>query len=206
MNKGLAHELKLKIKTLSYLQKIGGLVYTQIKQERILVNGNPKTIIKKFPVTCDSDVDECVGGSLVEMIPSDKYKSMIYFEDNGMSIGSEANSYVSKLRLIGWFDSRTLDTCVGDVKCYEYSTFIISDIIKKLESFKTKNLGIYNKVIVSIDRVPAQDASIFSKYTYSENENQYLMPPYEYFAIDLSISFSVNQKCVLTIKQKDIEC
>jgi hypothetical protein len=63
------------------------------------------------------------------------------------------------------------------------------------------NLVFINRVIVP------QNNRIFSAYTYDEAKTQYLMLPYIYFAIDISVQYSVGENCFLNpITPKPVQC
>jgi UDP-3-O-acyl-N-acetylglucosamine deacetylase len=48
-------------------------------------------------------------------------------------------------------------------------------------------ISIYISSITQVER----SVDIFSKYTYNEQATQYLMYPYDYFALDLDIDFMI---------------
>ena len=73
----------------------------------------------------------------------------------------------------------------------------INDIITKIRAEQNpENVSFFTGLFVEISRIPKQDASLFSKYTYDETLTQYLRPPFEYFGIELKCSYSINPKCI----------
>jgi hypothetical protein len=52
---------------------------------------------------------------------------------------------------------------------------------------------------------PPKDANIFARYSYNDGK-QYLLYPYDYFAIDIETMFDVNSSCVPELQVKDEDC
>lgn len=214
MNKGIAHALRNWI-SLPFISKRAGLVQTQLKGQPVqLPEGGTRTTIKKFPVSCDvilADDTECDAGKLIDLIPNSKESGIMYFEDLGsqttiMSDGTTSGT--SKLRLVVWYDTRAVKPVDDDetISCWEYSTLVIQQILNIFSSKKYKHSGIYQKINVGVDRILPSDSSIFSKYSYDEEKLQYLMHPYDYFAMDLSVNFGISSKCTIEIKKGEVVC
>ena len=77
----------------------------------------------------------------------------------------------------------------------------INEVIDKLRvDMNPENVSFFQGLSVSVSRIPKQDASLFSRYTYDETDAQYLMPPYEYFGIELRCTYRINPDCISQIQ------
>lgn len=191
MNKDIAAILKDKILSSPLhpvIDKIAGLVRV-VEYAQESRSGTAQTM--RIPVSIDTNI---VGSNKYkdrELIPNSSNKSIIYFEDNGISSGL-SNAYgkhhISKLTMVCWMNLKrvTGSSTPG-------SDFMML-LLKKIESLPF-NSGKYLNVIVSHENILPQDSKIFSKYTYDEKEKQYLMSPYEFFAVNLSVKYIVSSRC-----------
>ena len=131
MNQGIANIIKGYIEYLSFVDKIAGLVSTQY----MTIDG----VQKSYPVACCVTADDCKEGAYNDLAPDSRYKTVIYFEDGGVSFVSEAGNfrhYRSRLRLVCWINVAKLneDGCYTDSPCTA-STNIIIEIIRALPLF-----------------------------------------------------------------------
>jgi hypothetical protein len=191
MNTAVANIIKSKFENLSFIDKIAGAVRVVSRQE---LSGN-NTIVKKFPVDCGVSQSDCSSGKYVDLIPNSKYKSIHYFEDLGVSKdGNDAKtfSFESKLKLIGWINQKKL----GKTDC-SVSHLAIAAILKQIPTnfFYDATTG-FSRISITCDGIEPKNADIFSKYSYKEEVNQYLMFPYDYYAIDFTTKFTVPYQCI----------
>jgi hypothetical protein len=196
MNNKVAKILKVYLQNLAWSDKIAGLVQTA----NIRIQGPNDTIINKsYPISCDITADQCKKGAYQDLAPDSKKMSVMYFEDRGVSfierIGNRLK-FQSSLRLIGW-----LNLCLISDSCGVSGDYVI-DVIKALPSIPFTVPGFVSIFIDGISQVQ-RDVSIFGKYTYNEHATQYLMYPFDYFALDLLIEFTV--PCVNKQTYKGIE-
>lgn len=193
MNKELSVILLNKLGTPYYLDRTSGLVQTF---ERVIESDGGAAVTKRIPVSSFATFQECTANpqAQISMVPNSKFKSVLYFEDNGITgptmvrAGAE---YLSRVRLVCWLNTKL----IAGQSNMGLTTMIISDIIKKL-SGNPFNSSPFTKIAVKIGSIPPQDKSIFSKYDYSEKETQYLMAPFEYFALDLNVTYTIPFGCV----------
>lgn len=191
MNKDIAEYIKSYLMVLPFVDKIAGLVKTATIVQPSETAG---TVTKRFPIACDVNYNDCVKQSRYkDLMPDSKKMSVIYFEDLGCSfISKNARSieFVSTLKLIGWVNLSKFE----NISCDNSSVFVAS-IIKALPS-GFFNYGRYSNIqIIAIREEPKSNA-IFAQYTYDESVNQYLLYPYDYFSIGLSISFNLPLHCI----------
>lgn len=184
MNNKIAKILKGYIKDLTWIDKISGLVQTVVV---LVPNGKDSSVQKSYPVSCDITADACKKGAYQDLCPDSKKKSVLYFEDKGIQ---EIERYGNKIkfkaiiRLVAW-----LNLCLISDTCGSSGDYVI-DVIKALPKtpFSTPDFTGISIVLIS---QAERDVSIFSKYTYSETAVQYLLYPYDFFALDISIEFTI---------------
>lgn len=209
MNKELAKALRQRIignGGLVFVEKYFGLVQTAEKNE-IAESGNP--IKQRFPIATESVLNGiCTEGNEIIATPDSSVKGIIYFEDNGTFADGRVRSgnqfqFTSNLRLVCWINKRK----VNSETYSEISLLAINEVIEKLEVDRNpKSDGMFSNVTISVQRIPSQDAGIFSRYTYDETITQYLRPPFEFFAIDLVIKYSINPNCLSQITLNPSQC
>lgn len=190
MNRELCIILRDRIKDLPFVDLISGVVRTQVYNN---AGPNNKKLTIKMPVSIDAIGANCEGKE-VAMLPDTKRKSVIYFEENGISTYgmTRRNQYASNIRLVCWLNranvSSDMYTQIGTAE---------AQIIDRLTRFANPlNAGIFTRLTCSLVRVVPQNDTIFSKYTYDEQRRQYLSPPYDFFAIDLRAQFIVSAACL----------
>lgn len=191
MNQGIANIIKSNIEDLDFVDKIAGLTspaLMTIKDE----NGNE--VIKRFPIACCTSVEDCKQGSYNDLCPDSRYKSVIYFEDGGVSfVRYEGNfrHYQSTLRLVCWLNVAMIqgDCCSDGISC-TLSSKVITQIIRALPKHPEHHspfINVYSEITDQLIR----SSSIFNQYTYNEKQTQYLLYPYDYFALNIRTTFAI---------------
>jgi hypothetical protein len=200
MNKDIAEYIKSYLTPLSFVDKIAGLV----KVASISQPSETGVVVKRFPVACDVNYSDCVKQSRYkDLMPDSSKMSVIYFEDLGCTfVNKTARSFefISNLKLIGWVNLSKFQ----DISCDNSSVFVAS-IIKALPN-GLYNYGRYSNIqIVGIREEPKTN-QIFSMYTYDELVNQYLLYPYDYFSLSISVSFNLPINCIEEIIPSTENC
>lgn len=207
MNKELAKELRSRIIEnggLVFVEKYFGLVQTLERIEMM----EDVPIRKRFPVATESVVNGICKSNQQVATPDSSMKGILYFEDQGSFENGRIRSgnnfeFTSNLRLVCWINRKK----VVSNEFSEISGLAINDILQKLEvGSNPKSQGMFANISVSVQRIPAQDSSIFSKYSYDEAINQYLMAPFEFFAIDLVVKYSIIGSCINSITINPSPC
>jgi hypothetical protein len=196
MNNKIANILKSHIEDLTWIDKIAGLVQTVSMREKI----GESVVFKSYPVSCDIDYDSCTKGRYQDLTPNSKKKSVLYFEDMGVSfIARKGNTMVfqSSLRLVCWLNLKLIDsaTCDSEVEHCSVSGDYVIEILKALPDVPFSETGFVSINISGISEV-VRSVDIFSKYTYNEQSTQFLLWPFDYFGLDLEITFTV--PCITT--------
>lgn len=190
--------------TLPYIEKFGGVVQTI--QKVIPQEGN-KSIVKRIPVSQVHQDQPC---SLIDMeketiqfLPESKLKGMLYFEDNGISLdtskrSTSMNFYRSRMRLIVWLNQKLISPKFD----IGLSSIAMNEIISML-GVSYGSSEIFKNMNVIVTNVPPANASLFSEYDYNEKETQFLMPPFDFFGIDLEIRFGISKGCKIVFTPTD---
>ncbi len=191
MNAEIANILKEEIQGLPFIDRLGGLVKVIRKQE-VTDKG---TIVKSFPVDCGTTLQDCNTGKYKDLIPNSKYKSIHYFEDLGITISGQDQAtftFDAKLKLVGWLNLKKL----GKTDC-SVSHLAQAAILKKIRSknFNDVSRGITN-IQIRCTGIDPKTSVIFSKYSYPEEVTQYLMYPFDYYAMNFNVSFTVSTSCI----------
>ncbi len=198
MNKELAHVLRDKLAALPFVDVLAGMAQTVIQNQPNQDDTAPQVNQKRFPVSYDVIGTTNCEGKEIMLNPDSAKKSIIYFEDFGISVTGRIHgqvSYLSSLRLICWLNRANL---VGD-HYTEISGRCIATIVDLMLSKNPENINMFTRLAVDIARIQPQDAALFSKYTYDETIRQYLRPPFEFFGIDLSCKFVAPANCLTAI-------
>lgn len=204
MNKELCTVLRDKLALLPFVEVLAGMVQTVTTQDSNVEDSNAASVVKRFPVSYEVLGVDCEGKE-VALIPDSSRKSMIYFEDFGISANGRLHGqtgFISSIRLVCWLNRANL---VGD----DYKAIsgrCMASIIDSLAGRNPENVGIFTRLTVDVARIPPQDAGLFGRYTYNETDRQYLRPPFEFFGIDLSCKYYVPAKCLAGINWNLKKC
>jgi hypothetical protein len=199
MNTDISNIILEEVKTLAWIDKYAGLVRVAVKQ----TSDTTKPLRKFFPIACNVTQDDCVkSGTLNDLIPDSKYKSILYFEDGSVQLLGMESGYVnfrSNLRLVCWLNGQKLgyDGC-------SLSSIAVLGIIKNLNTLIINpfNSGAYSKIKIQAVSQEPKSQAIFSKYSYDEAVNQYLIPPFDYFALNIITNFSVSNACITDFEER----
>lgn len=191
MNQAIADIIKEHIEGLDFVDKIAGLVSTVYMD----VSDKDNALVQKaFPVACCVTANDCKQGAYNDLMPNSQYKTVIYFEDGGVSFDkyeSHWKYYTSKLRLVCWINIAKIlgDNCKSGSVC-TYAAHVIAEIIRELPEFPESHTP-FHRLYFEVVNQAVRDNSIFGKYTFDEKHIQYLMYPYDYFALDIETHFSI---------------
>jgi hypothetical protein len=199
MNKAVAAAIKSRLTTTPWLGLLAGLVSAQETVDVVTDEntGNTRQVTYRYPVTADWHVLEgpvCDEVGLLDVSPNTGYKSILYFEDQGVSVPARQGSWLnftSQLRLVCWLNTSQFNASATDVPAVA-----MADIVGRITG-NPFNHGSLSRIRVSLRGIPQAGRALFSPYTFNEAVSQYLMPPYDAFAIDLNVDFSISVNCTL---------
>lgn len=194
MNADIANIILSKLEDITWMDNKFGLV-------RAVTEGvsNPaditKILKKTYPVACNLSEDDCNTGNYKRPVPDSKYKSLVYFEDNGTQILAADQRWISmrsNLKLVCWLNGKKLgyDGC-------GLSTVALMDILGALAIVPNGfNSTPYSRITIMPTGEDVKNSSIFSKYSYDESITQYLMYPFDYFALNIRTDFNLPVDCI----------
>ena len=165
-------DIIIDIKTLTFADRVGGIVYPL---QRKNVDKDGRSIIKTIPIYANID-DECDKSIYVDFVPNDKYMSCIYFESTPERIITE-HSYGGQvaaqctLTVVGWFNMKKINQCKASADS------LLRNVIYKIISKKVVD---DTDVVIELNSIDFRNPSVFSKYSYDEAEKQYLIYPYDF--------------------------
>lgn len=171
----IANILATQLLELDFISKLGGLVSTQMIQK------------KRVPVT--RIVGDCTSYEDHVMVPDEKQRCIVYFEDKGLSGKTSDGRFVNfeaNLRLVAWCNLKNIG--LNDTTLLQ--TAIIGAIPLQLPS-ETPLAKISARMVGGDPKNP----SIFSGYDFNEDVN-FLAPPYDYFALNYRVKFSIAIACI----------
>jgi len=177
------------LEALNFSEVVGGIATTISQNKPIKDN---KIIVKKFPAYYNENKTTCNASDYIDLVPNSNKRSIIYFENNGIKISPINGNIiecVADVRLVCWANLKKIN-----------DTFINADILKLLViqamPSSLSNVLPYSFIRVQLTGEETKNVSIFSKYTYNEEEKQYLIYPFDYFALNYEISFYVGKNCI----------
>ena len=179
MTEKIAQLILNEISTLNWLDKIGGVV----KPLRVNVKGG---VEKVYPVCLNSETI-CDSSRYTDMVPDSSKRSILYFEDGGVDViesGCKYTDMEASLKLVCWVNLPRINNA------YTNAEIIKLNLINSIPS-RIANTDWVTKIRVIFDGEEPKSAGIFSEYTYDEAEIQYLIYPYDFFALNYKIRYSV---------------
>ncbi|MDQ3047057.1 MAG: hypothetical protein M3R27_05865 [Bacteroidota bacterium] len=192
-----------KLAVLSFIDKLTGVVKVITMTD---VDSDNKPVKKTFPVSCDTSFTECVNDQKYkDFMPNSSLGCMVYLEDQGLrpeGTNGSKEKWKATYKLIGWINSAKL----GYSDC-SITGQIVATIMKKFP-ITAFNQGIYHTIMIKVaSQDPKTGANPFVRYSYDEDKTQYLMFPYDYFSLNVEVSFEINKKCISDfVALPGIEC
>lgn len=201
MNAQIANIIKGYLTPLPWVEVSAGLIKPFIRI--VPVGAGKPPVREQFPVSCDYTYSECTNGKYKTLIPSEKYRSLLYFEDMGcIKTKNEGgyNYWKSRLRLVVWVNMKRFDFN----GCY-ISPLLVNAIEAAIPEVYFNAPPFVKVNVQSISEMP-KDATIFSKWSYKEEVLQYLMYPFDYFALQIDTEFAISRDCMDAVTIKDENC
>ena len=186
MIRSVVKEILPYVQTLNFADLVAGIVTPATKK---IINSEGNATIKIFPIY-ENTPSQCSSGDYVTLIPDEKYKSIIYFEEVNSIIISQSNyeiKFRADVRLVGWFNLKKISTTVTSDKL---SALILRNVPQSIADFD----NIYN-VNILFNGFENKNPLVFSAYTYDESETQYLLFPYDYCSMRFNIEYSLGRSC-----------
>ena len=191
----IATILKDRISQFTYVDRLAGMVRL-VKYER---SGG----VIAIPVAIDAEADlACDDSQHRDMVPDQAYGCMVYFEDRGVvrtTSRTRGVSFTARLRLVCWVNAQKFGS---DPTA---ASKIQAQFLGAIEG-SPYNSGPFIGLRHQVEGYPQAGHGIFSAYTYPEASRQYLLPPYDAFAIDIATSVRVKPGCEDDVTVSDDAC
>lgn len=190
MNGALSDAIGAHFSSLPWVELYGGMSRTVAAA---VPTDDNKVYFKKYPVSCNTTLDMCKKGRYKDLVPNSRKRSILYWVDYGNTMvkrEGENFTFQARLKLIGWVNLEKFKNVTGCTLTHKLVASIIQAIPTNFENF-----GIFQSTKIRYKGEDPKNAQIFAGYTYSEEVNQYLLYPYDYFAMNFEIEFTINQAC-----------
>lgn len=178
------------VKDLNFVSKISDVVYPV----KITSGDTTKTV----PVASIA-LENCQSSKDKVMVPDKKQTCVIYFEDKGVQAKEYDSRYVNfeaSIQLVGWCNLSKIG--LTD------TPLLVANIIKNIP-FQLPNNDFLVKMSCKFVGEEIKSPAIFSKYDYNDKVN-YLAKPYDYFALNYRVKFSVPVSCINDIILNPATC
>lgn len=197
MIEDIVNLIKSDIQTLAFIDKIGGIVKPMIIKK---INGDA-TIDKTIPVCYNDTKTKCEVSDYVDYCPNTKFKSVSYFEGNELNqIDSTAKyvQYETVLRFVCWLNLPLINQTLTPLNNVPFE--ILEAVNRRLNNVSPFVFGRITQANI------IKGSDIFSPYSYDEAENQYLIFPFDYFAVDFTVNFRVPFACINNVTLNPAIC
>ena len=174
----LCEVLKRRVESLPFITLCGGLARIQ----RVKDNG----IERAFPVM------ETFGGYTL-LTPQKAEAGIAYFEFIRNDVKSELAGdrgyiYLAALRLVVWLNLERIDP--PDVLGMQAAA--MAAVTAPIDPTTQEDTGRISRYKITRALYAPKSPGFFAAYSYSEEELQYLMHPYDYFAIDFEAVYTMS--------------
>lgn len=200
MNEALAEFLKSKLTGEVWISMLAGLVRPIEKIQWIDgEEGQGRSIRKRYPLAASVSTDCDNPSVLKELLPNDIHSGVVYFEDYGSTFidqeGSKRN-YNSVLRLVCWMNLNK----IKNNGAVSMSSIASARIISLIQGNR-ENSGILQKIRVNqISEVAKGPEIFYPKYSMDPATVNYLVYPFDYFALDVRSEFTFDENCIPEIE------
>lgn len=197
----LTRQWNADLATLPWVGKYGGIV-----RPLTMVFEGPEesTVEKTFPVSADfHDPDNCAQDFYMDLVPDSDKGAVLYWESAGDLTRQEfaekgKRRYVifqGNVRLVGWINllKLGLQDEFGAVEVLTAPIIKMIDSTVKPTQFQYKGLY-FHRVKWTFQGWEEKTPGIFDQYSYEDNS--LLVYPYDYFAMNWTVSFMISLDCL----------
>jgi hypothetical protein len=177
---------------LSWVERFGGVTRKITKSFQDEKDG---TIQKSFPISCNvTDIDCNTNQRYTELVPDNSKKSILYWEvtqefaDQGADNNTQQRRVLKgAARLVGWLNTDKL----GVNKC-NTAAFAMRSLLPTLYTQIAAGAGgeLFEKTRIKFEYTGGsiKDKAVFDQYSYGKNVDGLLLHPYDFFAMDVSVT------------------
>jgi hypothetical protein len=180
----IVNEFITPLEGLSFADLVVGIV----KPMRI----STETGDKIFPVVYNTTSDACLTGDYIDLLPNTSKRCVMYFEDKGTTFRNHGQDidYTASVNFVCWFNYKLIDHDLYT------DSLLVANVLKTIPE-RVTGLAYINRVsITPIRQLPKDVNVVFGAYTYNEAEVQFVTYPYDFFAIEYEIKFTLTKSCV----------
>lgn len=189
--------IKAEISTLDFIDKIGGIVKPLIIKK---VTGDT-TINKTIPVCFNENKTTCDVSDYIDYCPNTAFKSVSYFEIkeiNEVDTTAHHSQFEGTIRFVCWLNLPLINQNLIPINNIPFE--VLGAVPKQLSN---SSPFVFAQIYAS---GISKDEAIFTGYTYDEAESQFLMFPFDFFAIDFKVSFRVPFSCISNVTLNPATC
>lgn len=185
MNATVAELIKARLQDLTYVGRLAGLVRVISYERQGTKVTIPVAMSVQDRVACEA------GNELREMVPDDRYASMVYFEDAGVTRSATRTRgviFTSRVRLVCWLNTARLG---GEAMAADK----LAQVFVGLINHGPYNSGPFLGVRHRVEGMPERGTGLFQRYTYPDSSRQYLMHPFDAFGMEVVTEFRIRPGC-----------
>jgi hypothetical protein len=190
---------------LPWLERFGGLARpVRIPQE----NGKPIT----YPVPRGYSDDECRRlKKYTDLVPSSDKRSLLYFEQIGPGQAATQqpqdrthHAMLFRVRAVYWLNLAALGLAGHNVAAGLAGASIVAALAGAGGTTEPPQIA---RVAYGVFACQPADVELFSRYGYSAQIDAFLFYPYDFGAIDFTVSYTFSERCLTELTpQTPIEC
>jgi hypothetical protein len=153
-----------------------------------------------IPVYFNNEWGNCNMSDYLSVVPDGSKASVIYLEmaSEPSVTGVDARGGVGfdvDLDLVVWYNANMINYNITE------SDLLLAEVIDSIPNRVNGTVSYGNFVEVTGAKI--KDRSVFDKYSYNK-EQQYLMYPYDFFVINLNVTYTIPRGCVSVTEKKSV--
>lgn len=163
---------------LSFVDKIGGVVYPF--QNKTIGEGGG-VFIKTIPIYGNNPT-VCKNEPYIDLVPDERYRSVVYFEATPETITSTMGSKVvaeCTLTLVAWFNLPRINQMFTADNAKHNCEAMIRALVNQIKGKHTIGDSVID---IELTEMNYRDPAIFGRWSYDEAEKQYLLFPFDFGA------------------------
>ena len=201
MNSAIAEIIGGYITPLNWMDVWGGMSRTITT---IIPNDDNRPQFRRFPVGCNTSLDECKAGTYQSLMPDSSKRAVAFFEDGGTRLikrNGDNFEFINSMKLVVWVNLAKFK----DPSCAGITSLLVASIIKSIPA-NFINSAPFTGMKIRLKGEDPKTPAIFARYTFSEPETQFLLFPFDYFALQFETEFMINQACATDVELATDDC
>jgi len=186
MNAVIAELLRDEIDGLAFVERTAGLV----RSLPVKVPSEDGVVIKNIPVALNNEVP-CEPEEMMALVPDSDKKSIVFFEDGGVSIERRDSWYLhcrSSLTMVAWFNLPAINPDYSD------ATLLMAHLVATVPKYLDNQDYVTRIMTIPIGELTKD--TVYSQYDLDLAENMYFAFPYDYAAFQFDVVFAIPKNCL----------